>query len=65
MLEVREVLPPIVKRFELRPAREEPERVRLFGTAIPPDKGAQVVLSLRRVGAEQADHPSERIRPAG
>jgi cytochrome P450 len=61
MLELREVLPPIVKRFVLIPAREELERVRLFGTAIPPDKGARVVLSPRRDGAEQADDLSERI----
>jgi hypothetical protein len=39
MLELREVLPPIVKRFELRPACAVPEHVRLYGTAISPRQG--------------------------
>jgi len=48
MLELREILPQIIERFELTPARSEPERQRLYGTALVPDRGACVVLSRRR-----------------
>jgi cytochrome P450 len=48
MLELREILPQIIARFELMPARSEPERPRLHGTALVPDRGACVVLSPRR-----------------
>jgi cytochrome P450 len=48
MLELREILPLIIERFELIPARSEPERPRLYGTALVPDRGACVVLSPRR-----------------
>ena len=47
-LELREILPQIIERFELTPARSEPERQRLYGTALVPDRGACVVLSRRR-----------------
>src|SRR6516164_5684766 len=48
MLELREILPQIIERFELRPTRPEPERPRLYGTALVPATGACVVLSPRR-----------------
>jgi cytochrome P450 len=48
MLELREILPRIIERFELIPARPERERPRLYGTALVPDRGASVVLSPRR-----------------
>ena len=48
MLELREILPQIIERFELTPARSEPERPRLYGTALVPDNDACVVLSPRR-----------------
>jgi cytochrome P450 len=47
MLELREILPQIIERFELTPAGSEPERPRLYGTALVPDRGARVVLSPR------------------
>jgi cytochrome P450 len=47
MLELREILPQIIERFELTPARSEPERPRLYGTALIPDRGACVMLSRR------------------
>lgn len=50
MLELRAVLPVILRRFRLRPARPEPERARLYGTAIVPARGAEVILE-RRGGA--------------
>ena len=48
MLELREILPPIIERFKLLPTRSEPERPRLYGTALVPAAGACVVLSPRR-----------------
>ena len=48
MLELRETLPQIIGRFELLPARSEPERPRLYGTALVPATGACVMLSPRR-----------------
>jgi cytochrome P450 len=48
MLELREILPQIIERFELLPSRSEPERPRLYGTAIVPALGACVVLKPRR-----------------
>ena len=48
MLELREVLPQIIERFELLPARSEPERPRLHGTALVPANGSCVVLRQRR-----------------
>jgi cytochrome P450 len=48
VLELREILPQIVQRFELLPTRSEPERPRLYGTALVPAAGACVVLSPRR-----------------
>jgi len=48
MLELREILPQIIERFELVPTRSEPERPRLYGTALVPATGACVVLSPRR-----------------
>ena len=47
-LELREILPQIIGRFELRPARSGPERPRLYGTALVPAAGACVVLGPRR-----------------
>jgi cytochrome P450 len=47
-LELREILAQIIERFELIPAGSEPERPRLYGTALVPDKDACVVLSPRR-----------------
>ena len=48
LLELREILPQIIDRFELLPARSEPERQRLYGTALIPARGACVVLGPRR-----------------
>ena len=48
MLELREILRQVIDRFELVPARSEPERQRLYGTALVPDSGAWVVLHSRR-----------------
>jgi cytochrome P450 len=48
LLELREILPQIIDRFELLPARSEPERPRLHGTALVPARGACVVLRPRR-----------------
>jgi len=48
MLELHEILPQIIGRFELLPAGSEPERPRLYGTALVPAAGACVVLSPRR-----------------
>jgi cytochrome P450 len=48
MLELREILPQIIERFELHPARSEQERPRLYGTALVPDRGGCVLLSPRR-----------------
>jgi len=48
VLELREILPQIIERFELLPTRSEPERPRLYGTALVPTAGACVVLSPRR-----------------
>lgn len=50
MLELRAVLPVILQRFRLFPARPETERARLYGTAIVPARGAEVILE-RRGGA--------------
>jgi cytochrome P450 len=48
MLELREILPQIIGRFELLPARSKPERPWLYGTALVPAFGACVVLRERR-----------------
>jgi cytochrome P450 len=48
ILELREILPQIIDRFELLPARCEPERPRLYGTALIPANGAYVALRQRR-----------------
>jgi cytochrome P450 len=48
MLELREILPQIIERFELHPAHSEPERPRLYGTALVPDRGGCVLLGPRR-----------------
>jgi cytochrome P450 len=48
MLELREILPQIIDRFELLPARSQPERPRLYGTALVPASRASVVLRQRR-----------------
>jgi len=48
MLELREILPQIIERFEVVPAGSEPERPRLYGTALVPAAGACVMLSPRR-----------------
>jgi cytochrome P450 len=48
MLELREILPQIIERFALLPARAEPEGPRLHGTALVPANGACVVLRQRR-----------------
>jgi cytochrome P450 len=50
MLELRQILPEVIERFEVLPARSEPERPRLYGTAVVPAMGAWVVLSPRRQG---------------
>lgn len=50
MLELRAVLPVILQRLRLRPARPDAERARLRGTAIVPARGAEVILE-RRGGA--------------
>jgi cytochrome P450 len=47
MLELREVLPQIIERFELVPTGSEPEGPRLHGTALVPANGASVVLRQR------------------
>jgi cytochrome P450 len=47
LLELREVIPQIMDRFELRPAHTSAERPKLYGTALVPARGAQVVLALR------------------
>jgi cytochrome P450 len=47
MLELREILPQIIERFELLPTLSEPERPRLYGTALVPAQGACVVLRER------------------
>ena len=44
MLQLRTVLPAIVRAAQLRPARRTPESPRLHGTAIRPAAGARVVL---------------------
>jgi cytochrome P450 len=46
-LELREVLPQIVDRFELRPAHTTAERPKLYGTALVPAGGVTVVLAAR------------------
>jgi cytochrome P450 family 135 len=48
MLELREVIPQIIDRFELRPANDRPERPKLYVTALVPGDGASVVLAARR-----------------
>jgi cytochrome P450 len=48
MLEMREILPQIIDRFEFLPARSRPERQRLYGTALIPANGASVVLRRRK-----------------
>lgn len=45
MLQLRTVLPAIVRATQLRPARRLPESQRLRGTAIRPAAGARVVLA--------------------
>jgi cytochrome P450 family 135 len=47
MLELREIIPQIVERFELRPATQRPERPKLYGTALVPAGGTRVVLAAR------------------
>ena len=47
MLELREVLPQVIERFELLPTGSAPERPRLHGTALVPANGARVVLRPR------------------
>ncbi len=47
LLELREILARVVRRFELEPAGERPEEARLHGTALIPALGAQVVLRPR------------------
>ncbi len=58
MLELREVLPLVVERFEVRPAGEGSERARLYGTALTPGEGAQVVLALR--GSSETGRDAQR-----
>jgi cytochrome P450 len=48
MLEMREILPQIIDRFDFLPARSGPERQRLYGTALIPANGASVVLRRRK-----------------
>jgi cytochrome P450 len=48
MLELREILPQIIERFELLPGGGAPERARLYGTALVPALGALVTLRQRR-----------------
>lgn len=50
MLELRAVVPVILERFRLRPARPEPERAKLLGTALVPARGAEVILERRARG---------------
>lgn len=63
MLELREVLSQIVRQFELRPACAHLEQPRLYGTAVVPDGGAQVVLALRESREGSLRRP--RIGPTG
>lgn len=49
--ELRIVLPLILQRFRLRPVRREPERARLVGTMLVPERGAELILAPR--GTEQ------------
>ena len=48
LLELREIIPQIIERFELGPANPSPERPKLYGTALVPAAGARVVLQKRR-----------------
>jgi cytochrome P450 len=59
--ELRIVLPLILQRFRLRPARPEPERARLVGTMLVPERGAELILERR--GTERgggAERPRRR-----
>jgi cytochrome P450 len=47
MLELREVLPQVIGRFQLLPTGSKPERPKLHGTALVPANGACVVLRRR------------------
>lgn len=47
LLELREVIACIVGRYELRAAGERPEKARLYGTALPPERGGRVILRRR------------------
>jgi cytochrome P450 len=48
ILELREILPQIIERFQLLPTRPEPEHPRLYGTALVPAFGACVALRQRQ-----------------
>jgi cytochrome P450 len=48
--ELRIVLPLVLRRFRLRPARPEPEQARLVGTMLVPARGAELILERRRRG---------------
>lgn len=47
MLEMKAVLSVLLSRLELRPARAAPERARLLGTTLVPERGAEVVIMGR------------------
>lgn len=47
LLELREILVHVVRRFELRPAGGSRERARLHGTALVPASGARIILVPR------------------
>lgn len=49
-LELRVVLPVILRRLRPRPARPEAERARLLGTMLVPERGAEVILERRGTG---------------
>ncbi|MGH2859869.1 MAG: cytochrome P450 [Solirubrobacteraceae bacterium] len=47
MLELREVLARVIARFELTPGAPRLEQPRLYGTAVVPSKGGEIVLTPR------------------
>ncbi|HUB36059.1 MAG TPA: cytochrome P450, partial [Solirubrobacteraceae bacterium] len=60
MLEMKIVLRAVLARFELRPARPEPEVPRRRSITISPSRGAELVLTARRplLSADPATSPT-------
>jgi cytochrome P450 len=69
MLELREVIKQAIERFEMKPARPQVERGRLYGTAVVPAQGCGLILTQRSIPRRVAhDHqppepPSQTGRP--